>query len=78
METLKRIYARIKAVGRRVQARAVIVGLWLLYWTGFGPVRVLMGIVRRDLLEESDPDAASFWLEVPALDYDPSQLEHQS
>jgi hypothetical protein len=78
METLKAIYARIKAIGRRVQARAVIVGLWSLYWLGFGPVKLLMTLFRRDLLDEGDPQAPSFWLEASPADYDPAQLEHQS
>jgi len=78
METLKAIYRRIKAVGRRVQARAIIAGLWLLYWLGFGPVKLLMALFRRDLLAAGDPDAPSFWLEVPPADYDPTQLGHMS
>ncbi len=78
METLKAIYGRIKAIGRRVQARAVIVGLWLLYWLGLGPVRLVMALFRRDLLTSVDPDAPTFWLEVSPQDYDPSQLPHQS
>lgn len=78
METLKAIYARIKAVGRRVQARAVIAGLWLLYWLGFGPVRLLMVLFRNDRLRDVPADAPSFWLEVPADDYDLDHLSHQS
>jgi hypothetical protein len=78
METLEAIYARIKAVGRRVQARAVIGGLWILYWLGFGAVRVLVGLFRRDLLQRVSPDAPSFWLEVPRGDYDLDQLSQQS
>jgi hypothetical protein len=78
MERLKAIFERIKAVGRRVQARAVIAGLWLLYRLGFGPVKLLMAVFRPELLEEGDPDAPSFWIEASPEDYDPAQLEFQS
>jgi hypothetical protein len=78
METLRAVYRRIAAVGRRVQARVVLMGLWLLYWLGFGPVRVLVAFFRPELLEDPAEDAPSFWLEVPPQDYDPSTLPHQS
>ncbi len=78
MEKLAAIYRRIKALGRRVQAKAVIAGLWLLYWLGFPTVKLLMMLFRRDLLTAGDPDAPSFWLEVPPSDYDPTQLDHMS
>jgi hypothetical protein len=78
METLKAIYARIKAVGRRVQAKAVIAGLWLLYWLGFGPVRALMVLFRSARLHDVPADAPTFWLDVPAADYNLDQLTHQS
>ena len=62
LDRIKAIYARIKAVGRRVQARAVVAGLAVLYLTGMGVAKLHLLVFRRSLLRPPPADADSFWL----------------
>ncbi|MFH1470013.1 MAG: hypothetical protein ABIO70_36850 [Pseudomonadota bacterium] len=77
MNLLRRIWRRLKAIGRRVQAAAVVAGLWWIYWLGLGATRLLVRLVRPALLADPAPEG-SFWQPVPADDDASSQLHHQS
>jgi hypothetical protein len=77
MNLLRRIWNRLKAAGRRVQAAAVVVGLWWLYWFGLGATRLLVRLVRPALLTDPAPDG-SFWQPIPAGDAAYTQLDRQS
>jgi hypothetical protein len=73
---LRRIIDRVKAIGRRVQAAAVVAGLWLLYWLGFGAVRAVVAVFRRDLLAEPSDDA--LWQPLGPAESDPATFVNQS
>jgi hypothetical protein len=76
MNLLRRIWNRLKAVGRRVQAAAIVFGLWWLYWLGLGATRLLVRLVRPALLDDPAPPG-SFWQPIPAED-GAVHLHHQS
>lgn len=77
MDALRRLWQRLKARGRRVQAAAVVAGLWVMYWVGLGTTRLLATVFRPDLLSGS-PEAPSYWKEAQPADYDPARLPFQS
>ncbi len=62
LDRIKAIYARIKAVGRRVQAKAVVAGLAVLYMGAFGWAKLHLLLFRRKLLAPPPDDAESYWL----------------
>lgn len=77
MNLLRRIWHRLKAIGRRVQAAAIVTGLWWIYWLGLGATRLLVHLVRPALLADPAP-AGSFWQPIPADTASAGQLHHQS
>jgi len=74
----RRIIDAVKARGRRVQAAAVVLGLWALYWLGLGPARLLASLFRRDLLSDHQDEDASSWRDIAPGDLELSSFEHQS
>lgn len=77
MAFLKARFARLKAVGRRIQARALSAGLWLLYVVGFGATWPLVRMFRPRMLT-CDPEAPPRWEPADTYAWDESTSTTQS
>ncbi len=73
---IKAVYARIKAIGRRVQHRAVRVGLVMIYVVGFGATRLYASVFHRALLHP--PRGESAWRPAEQYNFDPEEAQRQS
>ena len=73
-----RLLDRVRAIGRRVQARALQVLLVVLYAAGFGAVRLWLALFQRRVLAGPDPHAATFWRPVEPRAFDPAASRRQS
>ena len=78
LDRIKAIYNRIKAVGRRVQAKAIVAGLAVLYVTSFGLAKLHLLVFRRALLAPPPDDADSYWLPSSIGDYSLDNTHRQS
>lgn len=78
MKRIRALYERVRSVGRRVQALAVIVALWLLYTLGFGLTRVFMRLLGRRVQPAEHAQEDTCWQVAEGYGFDEEEWRRQS